>query len=120
MYVMQEHDLKFHKLRAVFSLMPSMERLEKVMSRLLWGGFILLTIGLSFSPYLMHERYGVYFRPEIKTLWSILVWAVYLTLLLLHSRFSQTGRRFAYGSIGSFVFVLLTFWGVNLLSTPHN
>jgi len=35
-------------------------------------------------------------------------------------KFSQGGRRFALGAIGSFVFVLLTFWGVNLLSPLHN
>lgn len=119
MYVTQEHDLKMHKLRAIFSLMPPIERLEKVMSWLLWGGFALLTIGLTFSPILMKEKFGVYFRPDPKLIWSILVWAVYLTLLVLHTRCAQTGRRFAFGTIGTFAFVLLTFWGVNLLSPAH-
>ncbi len=120
MYVTQEHDLKFHKLRAVFSRMPSMERLEKVMGRLLMGGFILLTLGLSLSPILLKQKFDVYFTNDPKLIWSIFVWVIYLTLILLHSRFSQTGRRFAWGAIGSFGFVLLTFWGVNLLSPAHN
>ena len=47
MYLTQEHDLKFHKLRAVLSLMPPMDRLEKITSGLLWAGFILLTAGLA-------------------------------------------------------------------------
>ena len=119
MYVTQEHDLKFHKLRAVFSLMPPMERLEKVMSRLLLGGFILLTAGLSLSPVLLKQKYDVYFTADPKLLWSIFVWALYLSLLLLHGRFAQSGRRFAWGAIGTFAFVLLTFWGVNLLSPAH-
>ena len=46
MYLSQEHDLKFHKLRAVFSLMPPIERLEKAINGLLFTGFILLTAGL--------------------------------------------------------------------------
>jgi ABC-type transport system involved in cytochrome c biogenesis permease subunit len=119
MYLTQEHDLKFHKLRAVFSLMPPIERLEKVMNRLLLGGFALLTAGLVLSPLLLKQRYNVYFISDPKLLWSIFVWALYLALLLLHGRFAQTGRRFAWGTIGSFIFVLLTFWGVNLLSPAH-
>ena len=120
MYVTQEHDLKFHKLRAVFSLLPSMERLEKVMNWLLIAGFILLTIGLLQSPFLMKQKYDVYFRNDPKLIWSMFVWSLYFVLILMHGRFAQTGRRFAWGTIGSFAFVLLTFWGVNLLSPAHN
>ena len=43
-----------------------------------------------------------------------------LTLLILRWRFAQTGRRFAWGAVGSFAFVLLTFWGFSLLSGIHN
>ena len=39
MYLTQEHDLKFHKLRAVFSLMPPMDRLEKIINRTALGRF---------------------------------------------------------------------------------
>ncbi|MEO5803676.1 MAG: cytochrome c biogenesis protein CcsA [Verrucomicrobiota bacterium] len=120
MYVTQEHDLKFHKLRAVFSRLPPMERLEKVMNRLLLSGFILLTIGLAQSPFLLKQKYNVYFTNDPKLIWSVIVWAIYLALLLMHGRFAQSGRRFAWGAIGSFAFVLLTFWGVNLLSPAHN
>lgn len=54
-----------------------------------------------------------------KVIWSALVWSLYLALIVLHSRFSQSGRRFAWGAIGTFAFVLLTFWGINLLSPSH-
>ncbi len=119
MYVTQEHNLKFHKMRAVFSMMPPMERLEKVMSWLLTVGFILFTAGLSLSPLLLKQKYGVYFKNDPKLTWSIVVWFAYLVLLIWHGRFAQSGRKFAWGIIGSFIFVLLTFWGVNLLSTAH-
>jgi HemX protein len=120
MYITQEHDLKFHKLRAVFSLLPPMERLEKVMSRMVVAGFVLLTAGLTMSPFLLKQRFDVYFAPDPKLIWSIVVWALYLTLLVLHNKFAQTGKRFAWGTIGGFAFVLLTFWGINLLSPAHN
>jgi hypothetical protein len=48
------------------------------------------------------------------------VWFLYLSLVVMRWKFAQGGRRFALGAIGTFVFVLLTFWGVNLLSPIHN
>lgn len=119
MYLTVAHDLKFRKLRAMLSMLPPMERLEKMTSRLLWAGLILLTAGLAFIPVLLKERPEAHVGEDPKVVWSALVWALYLTLLILHGRFSQSGRRFAWGAIGTFAFVLLTFWGINLLSPSH-
>jgi ABC-type uncharacterized transport system permease subunit len=119
MYLTLEHDLKFHKLRALLALLPPMDRLEKITSRLLWAGFLLLTAGLAFSPILLKEHPELHLADDPKVPWSALVWLLYLGLLVMHSRFAQSGRRFAWGTIGMFAFVLLTFWGVNLLSPAH-
>ena len=41
-------------------------------------------------------------------------------LLLCRWRRGWFGRRFALGAVGAFAFLILTFWGTNLLSTIHN
>jgi len=121
MYLTQEHNLKFHKLQAIFSMLPSIQRLEAIVGRLLFAGFILLTIGLSLGAYDLARINGTRaYRGDPKILWSALVWLLYFGLLMMRWKFSQGGRRFAIGAIGSFVFVLLTFWGSNLLSPLHN
>jgi len=120
MYLTQEHDLKFNKLRAVFSLMPPIQRLEVVTSRLLLAGFVLLTAGLLIGVVYLKETEGVYFKGDTKILWSLLVWLGCLALLVSRWRFAQRGRRLAWGAVGMFAFVLLTFWGSNLLSDIHN
>lgn len=121
MYLTQERNLKFHKLRAIFSLMPSIQRLESVAGRMLVSGFILLTVGLAVGVlglgYLDPSRNV---RGDPKIIWSALVWLIYLGLIVMRWVFAQTGRRFALGAVGSFAFVLLTFWGTNMLSPLHN
>ena len=118
MYLTQEHDLKFHKFRAVFSLMPPIQRLEIVASRLLLAGFLLLTSGLVVSA-IWSRQMNVRFAGDPKIVWSFFVWALYLTLILMRWKFAQGGRRFAWGAVCGFLFVLLTFWGSSLLSPIH-
>jgi ABC-type uncharacterized transport system permease subunit len=122
MFLVQEHDLKFHKSRAVFSLLPPIQRLERVMSRLLLAGLILLTAGLAFSPLLVKEKEseGVNFKGDPILFYSAFIWAVYAALLVSRWRFGQGGRRFALGVVGTFAFVLLTFWGFILISPLHH
>ena len=118
MFLTQEHDLKFHKLRAILSLLPPIQRLEKVATGLVAAGFALLTVGLALFPLLPKKTGGAAeFDPIV--LWSGFVWLLYLVLLVLHWR-GQGGRRFAWAALGSFAFILLTFWGIMLLSPSHN
>ena len=90
-----------------------------ISGRLLIAGFTLLTLGLAMAPWLMREEYGVYFKADPKIMWSLFLWTLYAGLLVARWWFSQRGRIFAWGTVGSFSFVLLTFWGVNLLSGVH-
>jgi HemX protein len=120
MYLSQDHDLRFHKLRAVLAKLPPIQRLDRIVLGLLGAGLLLLTAGLALSPWLMWARYGVLFSSDPKIVWSLVVWAVYLALLVARLRHRFNGRRFAWGTLGSFAFVLLTFWGTNLLSGVHH
>ncbi len=121
MYLTQERNLKYHKLQAIFSLLPPIQRLEAVVGRLLVCGFFLLTLGLAIGAYdLTHINNPQADRGDPKIVWSGLVWLIYLGLIVMRWKFAQTGRRFALGAIGSFAFVLLTFWGTNVLSPLHN
>src|SRR5438477_4476126 len=74
MYLTQEHNLKFHKLQAIFSLLPPIQRLEAVVGRLLIGGFVLLTLGLALGGYdLSRQGHAEAFRGDAKILCSIVV-----------------------------------------------
>lgn len=119
MFLSEQHNLKFHKLRAVLSLLPPIQRLETISVRLVFAGFILFTIGLEAGRYLPRPP-NVNYLDDPKVLWSIFMWLVYLVLLVGRRIFAQPSRRFAYGVVGAFVFLILTFWGTNMLSQLHH
>ena len=119
MFLMQRHDLKVHKLRALLSLLPSIQRLELITFRLVAVGFVLLSIGLTAGSQLPRPV-GEHYLSDPKVLWSALLWLVYLETLVAYKVFGRSGRRFAIGVIAAFVFLLLTFWITNLNSPLHN
>jgi len=119
MYSTQEHNLKFHKLRAVLSMLPP-DRTARTHNWAPAGG--------RFRPFhrwpdrgrgLGQKPEGVHFFQDAKVVWSAFLWFVYTGLLVMRWYFRQGGRRFAWGAVGTFVFVMLTFWGTNLLSGLH-
>lgn len=118
MFLTQQHNLKFDKLKAMMSFLPSVERLDVVASRVALVGFVLLTVGLAAGGQLPRPE-GLSYWKDSKVLWSAILWVVYAGLLFGHMRLVVTGRRFAFGLIAIFVFIALTFWGTNLLSTLH-
>ena len=120
MFLVQERDLRLCKLRAVLARLPSIERLEKVVVLALAAGFGLLTWGLLLSIGLVRQTPEPPVRGDPKVIWSVLVWGLYLAMLLSRVAFHRGARWLAWGSVGSFAFVMLTFWGTNLLSPLHH
>jgi ABC-type uncharacterized transport system permease subunit len=120
MYLRQEHNLRFDKMSALLALLPPITRLETAAIRLLWAGLILLSAGLVTGSLYIHQRHGSWFIPDPFVIYSVLTWAVYVGLLIGAWRFRQGGRRLAWGAVLGFVVLMLTFWGVYLLSDMHN
>jgi HemX protein len=119
MFLMQQHDLKVHKLRALLSLLPSIQRLEIITLRLVTVGFGLLTFGLAAGSQLPRPE-GDHYLSDPKVLWSALLWLIYLETLVAYRFFGRSSRRFCLGVIGAFAFLLLTFWITNLDSPLHH
>jgi ABC-type uncharacterized transport system permease subunit len=101
-------------------LLPPIQRLESAITWLTLGGFVLLTSGMVVGAMWVPAPPGARFYRDFKVIWTGFVWLLYLALLVLHWRFAQRGRRFAWGAVGVFAFVLLTYWGANLASPLHN
>jgi ABC-type uncharacterized transport system permease subunit len=119
-YLTQDRNLKLNKARAILSILPSIQRLERIIGEAMFVGFLLLTLGLALGAlFLVSNRELLPLGPDPKIIWSAFVWLTYLVLLVARWRFSPGGRRLALGAVSAFIFIMLTFWGTNLLSPIH-
>jgi HemX protein len=119
MFLMQQHDLKVHKLRALLSWLPSIQRLELITLRLVLAGFALLTIGLAAGSQLPRPE-GEHYFNDPKVIWSAFLWLVYLELVVARLFFGRSTRRFTVGVVIAFAFLLLTFGITNYYSGLHH
>lgn len=119
MYLMEANNLKNHKALAMASLLPPITRVEAVTGGSLMAGVTLLTAGLVTGVFYLKAARGTYLSADPFVLYSGLTWLLYVALMIGRWRFNQRGHRLAVGAVAGFAFVLLTFWGIYLLSGLH-
>ncbi len=119
MYLIQESQLRRHRIGTRFMLLPPMLRLESVHRTLLLSGFAFLTVGL-FSGFMGAQKLGQTFsHMDSKLVWSIMVWVLYLGVLLGKFLWRINNRWVAWASVFGCVFLLSTFWLANAFSSFH-
>ena len=120
MYLQQEHSLRFDKARALRALLPPITRLESATTGLLWVGWGLLSAGMASGSLYLRQARGAWFVADPFVIYSCVTWLLYGGLLIAAWQFRQRGRRLAWGSVLGFAVLMLTFWGMYLLSEMHN
>jgi ABC-type uncharacterized transport system permease subunit len=111
MYLIQERQLKHHKVSTLFYNLPPISDLSRVNGRLIALGFIMLTV--AFVAGLLSQR-----PVDGMKLWaSLIIWALYGTLYLRRHRHKLSPRAQSLWSLWFFVFIIFTLPWVHYLST---
>jgi HemX protein len=110
MFLVQERELKTRRLRSIFYRFPPITELSIAISRLLWLGFILFTVGIG-TGFLIGGRIN-----WVQAVWSILVWAVYGGIIVARIRHAVATKWIAALSIVAFSLLLSTLWGIRFIS----
>lgn len=111
MYLIQNYGLRNHRLRGLFSFLPSIRELERVNRRLLLLGTGVLTFSILLG--------SIYWIPNLETvntaklLLTLALWIAYGILFRLHQTGKLLSVHFAYTCIGLFLFALITVFPVN-------
>jgi ABC-type uncharacterized transport system permease subunit len=110
MYLIQERQLKTHRFRGLFFHLPPIADLAVAINRLIFTGFILLTLGL-LSGFAVRDRI-----EWSKVIWGVGVWLIYGGILQADQWRRVTPRRVAQLSVAAFSITLATLWGLNFLN----
>lgn len=114
-YLIQEKQLKQHVLTPWFYSLPNVGRLELVQQRVLIWGFAIFSAGAVMGFFIPHHG------PDdwVKIAWSAAVWTLYAALVVVLWLGRLSHKKTALLSVAGYVFILLTFWGINSLSEAH-
>jgi ABC-type uncharacterized transport system permease subunit len=110
MFLIQQHGLKKKQFKGVYSYLPSVQQLDLMAKRLLISGVLVLSAALIFGAvfWLNHpERV-----PVFKLSATCLVWAGYLSVVVLRIQKRLVTRRHALAAIGLFLFAIASLWPV--------
>ena len=114
-YLIQERQLKRRALTSWFYSLPNVGRLEQVQQRVLAWGFAIFSAGAFLGFFIPHQQA----EDWVKIAWSASVWKLYAVLVLVLGLGRLSHKKTALFSVGGYVFILLTFWGINSLSEAH-
>ena len=110
MFLIQQHGLKKKQFKGIYQYLPSVQQLDLMAKRLLISGVLVLSAALIFGAvfWVNHpERV-----PVFQLTATCLVWAGYLTVVILRIQKRLVTRRHALASIGLFLFAIASLWPV--------
>jgi cytochrome c-type biogenesis protein CcsB len=120
MYLVQESRLKSKRMTALYKLLPSLERLDRLNYIFLVWGFPLMTLGILTGSVWAGVYWGDYWSWDPRQISSTITWLLYGSLLQGRIAAGWRGRRAALVTIVGFVVVLGYFlWGDTIFPSRH-
>ena len=118
LYLVQERSLKSKKAAGMMSRLPALEVIDQIGYRSLLLGFPFMTLGLIAGTVVAQATFGRVDFLDPKVLLSVLMWAVYMTMLYTRWNAGWRGRRAAYLATGAFIAAVVA-RAANYFSTIH-
>ncbi len=125
MYLVQSYALKHTRSSANGLRLPSLEWLERVNSRALGLSAVLIALGfvsglvMSITVHRAERTYNLWTDPVVLSLAAMLAWLVAAEVFRLVYPAARRGRKVAYLTLASFVFLVIALASLTLLDTVH-
>lgn len=104
MFLLQDRYLRAGKMDGLFYHLPPIHHLGQALSRLLWLGFLLLSIGIA-------AAFKMATLPETHKLVAIaIVWLAYAVVLALKVLRGMGSRKVARAALVAFAFPIISYW----------
>ncbi len=113
MYLVQERQLKTHQLHSIFYHLPPLTDLFAAITRLLWLGFALYTLGIVSGFFTGRPL------PHVQVVAAIGVWLLYAAILQGRHLRRLAPRRVAALCVIGFSAALTLLWGITFSAQTH-
>jgi HemX protein len=114
MYLVQERQLKTHHLHSIFYHLPPLTDLFAAITRLLWWGFVLYTLGVVSGFFTGGPL------PRVQLVAAIGVWLLYAAILQGRHLRRLAPKRVAALCILGFTAALTLLWGITFSAQTHS
>jgi HemX protein len=114
MYLVQERQLKTHHLHSIFYHLPPLTDLFAAITRLLWWGFILYTIGIVSGFFTGRPL------PRVQVVAAVGVWLLYAAILQGRYFRRIAPKRVAALCVIGFSAALTLLWGITFSAQTHS
>ncbi len=114
MYLVQERQLKTHQLHSIFYHLPPLTDLFAAITRLLWFGFALYTLGLVSGFFTGRPL------PRLQMICAFGVWILYAAILQGRHLRRVAPKRIAALCIIGFSAALTLLWGITFSAQTHS
>lgn len=118
--LIQERQIKSRKPTELCYRLPSLDELDALNGRIISAAFPILLAGLLMGSMWSHAAHGHYWIGGGKECLSMTTAAVYAAFLGLRYGAGRRGRTTVYVSLLGFGFILLTFFGPEMMSGRHS
>ncbi|PWB53209.1 MAG: cytochrome C biogenesis protein [Nitrosomonadales bacterium] len=98
-------------LSTLLQRLPPLLTMEHLLFRILWGGFILLTLTLVSGMLFSEELFGKALQLSHKTVFALISWCIYAALLGGRLRYGWRGRTAIRWTLSGFAALLLAYIG---------
>jgi ABC-type uncharacterized transport system permease subunit len=125
MYIAQSYALKHARSSANGLRLPSLEWLERVNSRTLALSALLIAlgflsgIGMSIAKHRGEAAYALWTDPVVLSLAAMMLWLIAAEIFRLVYPAARQGRKVAYLTLASFVFLIIALASFTLLDNVH-
>ena len=105
----QNRQLHQHHTSGLLRILPPMQTMESLLFNLVAAGFILLTLALTTGLVFIDDFFAQHLAH--KTVFSILAWLIYATLLWGRFKLGWRGKIATLWTLFGFLALMLAFWG---------
>lgn len=114
MYLVQERQLKTHHLHSIFYHLPPLTDLFAAITRLLWWGFVLYTVGIVSGFFTGRPL------PRVQVVAAVGLWLLYAAILQGRHLRRIAPKRVAALCIVGFSAALTLLWGITFSAQTHS